>query len=175
MKVSSALFLCISASFTACVPTPDFDSVPRIEYASIDQSTETDPVTGKKLRENVVITVTFEDKDGDLGATADERSDENFNSVYGKRGNYELVTLTKNTDGSWDERILSSDSVMWMPILKPDGRTGPIKGKLDYELKRPYGNSSIDIEQKYKVRIRDRALNYSNQVETDIVTVPGYR
>ncbi|MCF2487870.1 hypothetical protein [Dyadobacter sp. CY347] len=175
MKVVRALVIVFSASLAACVPAPDFDSVPRIEYSAIDQSTETDPLTGKKLRENIVITVTFEDKDGDLGATADERSDETFQSIYGKRGNYELVTFTKNPDGSWDERILSSDSTMWMPILKPDGKAGPIKGKLDYELRRPYGNSSVDIEQKYKVRIRDRALHYSNQVETDIITVPGYR
>ncbi|MCF0040200.1 hypothetical protein [Dyadobacter fanqingshengii] len=175
MKSGSALLIAFCASLSGCLPKPDFDSVPRIEYASIVQSPESDPLTGKKLQENVVITVTFEDKDGDLGATADERSDETFNSIYGKRGNYELVTLTKNVDGSWDERILSSDSTMWMPVLKPDGKAGPIKGKLDYELKKPYGNNSVNIEQKFKVRIRDRALHYSNQVETDIVTVPGYR
>ena len=175
MKVGNVLLIGFCASITGCLQTPDFDSVPRIEYASIDQSTESDPATNKKLRENVIITVTFEDKDGDLGATAEERSDENFKASYGKAGNYELVTLTKQLDGSWDERILVVDSVMWMPILKPDGKPGPIKGKLDLQVDRAYGNSSVTLEQKFKVRIRDRALHYSNQVETDIVTVPGYR
>lgn len=175
MKGGSALLIAFCASLSGCVPTPDFDSVPRIEYASIDQSTETDPSTNKKLRENVIITVTFEDKEGDLGATADERSDDNFIARYGKTGNYELVTLTKQLNGHWDERIMSIDSMMWMPILKPDGKPGSIKGKLDLKVYRPYGNSSVDVEQKFKVRIRDRALHYSNQVETDIITVPGYR
>lgn len=175
MKVGNVLLIGFCASLTGCLQTPDFDSVPRIEYASIDQSTESDPATNKKLRENVIITVTFEDKDGDLGATAEERSDEDFKARYGKAGNYELVTLTKQLDGSWDERILVVDSVMWMPILKPDGKPGPIKGKLDLQVDRAYGNSSVTLEQKFKVRIRDRALHYSNQVETDIVAVPGYR
>ncbi|MCF0060083.1 hypothetical protein MUK70_12605 [Dyadobacter chenwenxiniae] len=175
MKLSTTIIVAFCTSLSGCLQTPDFDSVPRIEYAAIDQFPETDPVTKEKLREKVVITVTFEDKEGDLGATADERSDEDFKARYGKTGNYELVTLTKQLNGSWDERILSVDSVMWMPILKPDGKPGAIKGKLDLQVDRIYGNTTVDVEQKFKVRIRDRALHYSNQVETDVVTVPGYR
>ncbi|MCE7063744.1 hypothetical protein [Dyadobacter sp. CY326] len=173
MTTAPKLVIASLVTLAGCYPTPEFDSVPRIEYAAIDQSTEKD-AAGNKLVELVTITVTFEDKEGDLGATAAERSDDDFKAQYGGTGNYELVTMTQKSDGSWDERILQGDSVKWMPVLKPDGKSGPINGKLDLNVRRPYARSMVDLQQKYKVRIRDRALHYSNQVETDVITVPGY-
>ncbi|TLU99412.1 hypothetical protein [Dyadobacter luticola] len=175
MKLKVSLFLMCGVALASCVDIPDFDDTPKIYYNGIDQFTEVNDSTGKNVRENVVITVDFEDGDGDLGASADERSDSSFIRPYGTWGNYELVTARKGADGKWTESILAEDQYKWMPILKPDGKPGPIKGKLDLNTSFLYGNSTVPITVKFKVRIRDRALHVSNQIETDSILVPGYR
>ncbi|WP_026629933.1 hypothetical protein [Dyadobacter alkalitolerans] len=174
MQLKVSLFIILAAGALGCVDIPDFDNTPKIYYNGIDQFTETDSAD-KKVRENVIITIDFEDGDGDLGASADERSDSSFVRPYGKWGNYELVTARKGSDGKWTESILAEDQYKWMPILKPDGKPGPIKGKLDLNTSFLYGNSTVPVYVRFKVRIRDRALNVSEQIQTDSIQVPGYR
>ncbi len=170
-KYIGFLFLVV---LSGCVEIPKYDDTPVIYYNGVDQYTEIDD-NNKKVRENILITINFEDGDGDLGASSAERLDEAFTARYGNWGNYELVTVRKNLDGTWTESILSEDQVKWLPLLKPDGKSGPLKGKLDLAVSYLYANSTVPITLKYKVRIRDRALRVSNQIETDTVSVPGYR
>ena len=128
----------------------------------------------------MVITIDFEDGNGDLGASAEERSSDDFTRPYqqkanwGYKANYELVTARKGIDGNWRESVLSIDSVKWMPILKPNIVKGPLKGKLDLNTKFNYGNSTTPVVVKFKVRIIDRSLHISNQIETDTIVVPAY-
>jgi hypothetical protein len=163
---------CIPLLLAACNPAPDFDSVPRIEYVGVTQTTVTDE-RGQK-EDKIAVTLAFEDGEGDLGATADERGNPEFTEPYGPAGNYELVTVRKNADGSVTEFVYSQDKPKWMPILKTDNAKGPLKGKLDLNFTRSYANSTKMVEEKYKIRIKDRALHLSNQIETDFITVPGY-
>ncbi|TDE18243.1 hypothetical protein [Dyadobacter psychrotolerans] len=171
MKFKILLFFVSAIALASCVDIPDFSDTPTIFYNGIDQFTVTDE---SGTREKVVITIDFEDGDGDLGATDSERDNDAFKKPYGKWGNYELVTARKLANGKWLETILSEDSVKWMDILKPDGKPGPIKGKLDLNTYFARGNNTIPITLKFKIRIRDRALHVSNQIETDSVVVPGY-
>ena len=184
MKFQVILFFVSAIALASCVDIPDFSDTPKIYYNGISQSTETDS-SGKKIRENVVITIDFEDGDGDLGANPDEILSDGFiqpykqQSNWGLRGNYELVTMRKELNGTWTESILTGDSTKWMPLLKPDGKPGPLKGKIDLNTSFLYGNSTVPITLKFKVRIIDRALHISNQVpdnmDVDSVVVPGYR
>jgi hypothetical protein len=175
MQFKVSLFIILAAGAFGCVDIPDFNDTPKIYYNGIDQYPEVDETTGKNVRENVIITVDFEDGDGDLGATDIERSDSSFVKPYGSWGNYELVTARKGANGKWTESILAEDQYKWMPILKPDGKPGPIKGKLDLNTSFLYGNSTVPVYVRFKVRIRDRALHVSEQIETDSILVPGYR
>jgi hypothetical protein len=165
MKLKVFLFLALAAAAVGCVDIPNFGDTPVIYYNGIDQYTD-------EKTEHVIITVDFEDGDGDLGVSAEERSDSLFTEPYGGWGNYELVTARRGADGKWTESVLSTDQVMWMPILKPDGKPGPIKGKLDLNTKFFYSNSSVQRWVRFKVRIRDRALHVSNQITTDSILVP---
>ncbi|MCE6989416.1 hypothetical protein [Dyadobacter sp. CY323] len=175
MKLKVSLFLMFAVALTGCVDIPDFDDAPKIYYNGVDQFTEVNDSTGRKIREKVIITIDFEDGDGDLGASDLERSDSSFIRKYGTWGNYELITARKGAGGQWTESVLAEDQFKWMPILKPDGKPGPLKGKLDLNTSFLYGNSTIPITVKFKVRIRDRNLHVSNQIETDTLQVPGYR
>ncbi|CAG4993112.1 hypothetical protein DYBT9275_01105 [Dyadobacter sp. CECT 9275] len=175
MKLNICLFFISAVVLASCVDIPDYDNTPKIYYNGVDHYTETDESTGQR-KETVIITIDFEDGDGDLGASPAEISNPDFKAPYGSWGNYELVTARKNIDGTWSESILALDQEKWMPILKPDGKPGPIKGKLDLNTGgNPYTNSTVPITFKFKVRIRDRALRVSNQIETDTVILPGYR
>lgn len=172
MKLNICLFFVFAIGMAGCVDIPDFGDAPKIYYNSIQQYTILD-TAGNKSEEKVIITIDFEDGDGDLGTTSEDRGD---TIKYKDWGNYELVTITKQEDGSWTEAIRSEDAKKFMPILKPDGKPGPIKGKLDLNTTFKYSRSAVPITLKFKVRIRDRAFNVSNQTpESDSVVVPGFR
>lgn len=172
MKLNICLFIVSAIALASCVDIPDFSSTPKIYYNGIQQYTVFD-TAGNKSEEKIILTIEFEDGDGDLGVSAEERSD---TIKYKDWGNYELVTMTKQPDGSWTESIRSEDRFKFMPILKTDGKPGPIKGKLDLNTSAKYSRSAVPVTQKFKVRIRDRAMNVSNQTpESDTVVVPGFR
>ncbi|SEI60513.1 hypothetical protein SAMN04487995_1611 [Dyadobacter koreensis] len=169
MKWKIYLFFVSSIALASCVDIPDFDNTPKIYYNSIDQSTLTDS-SGRKIQENVIVSIDFEDGDGDLGASDAERSD---SVKYRDWGNYELVT-SRLEGGKWVDRILALDRFKFFPMLKPDGKSGPIKGKLDLNTTFFYSGSATPVWVKFKVRIRDRALRVSNQVPTDSILVPAF-
>lgn len=182
MKLKVSLFLILAVASAGCVDIPDFDDTPKIYYNGVDQYTETDTVSGKVQKtEFVTITIDFEDGDGDLGASADDVNDSTFVERYekvagwGLPANYELVTMRMNKDSSWSEAVLPGDTFKFFPVLKPDGKPGPIKGKLDLVVRYLYSDRSVLAKVKFKVRIIDRKFHISNQTpETDIVTVPVF-
>lgn len=172
MRINFCVLVLIVVALSGCINAPDLKTIPVISYNSIQQSTVYDE-SGNKLEEKVTITINFEDGDGDLGVAAEERGD---TQKYKDWGDYELVTMTKALDGSWTETIRSVDRFKFMPILKTDGKPGPIKGKLDLITPVKYTRSGVPVTRKFKIRIRDRALNISNQTaETDTIVVPDYQ
>ena len=174
MKIAILLCFVIVLTLSSCDPIPDFNTIPSITYNSIGSETELD-ANGIKLRENVTISIDFEDGDGNLGATESEINDYvNFRPRYGNWGNYELIT-SRLENNKWVERIMVTDSVKFFPLLKVDGKVGPIKGKLDLHTTAYYTNNTKPVLFKFKVRIRDRSLHVSNQVVTDSLYLPYYQ
>lgn len=181
MKFKLLAFFLPILAVTSCVDIPDFEDTPKIYYNGITQYSENDSINGD--REIVVITVDVEDGDGDLGASSEEINNEEFRDRYaqvpgwGIPANYELVTMRKRADGSWDEGILGLDSLKFFPIMKVDGKPGPVKVKLDLITTFPRSRSSKPVTCKFKVRIIDRAFHISNPLKegtTDEVIVPSW-
>lgn len=173
MKFKILLFFITAIGLASCVDTPNFDDTPKIYYNSIDQDTQLD-TNGNKTQENVTISIDFEDGDGDLGASTEDLADSTgFIAKYGTWGNYELVT-SRLTNGKWVDQILDVDKYKWFPLLKLDGKSGPLKGRLDLHTSFYYFGSSTPVWVKFKIRIRDRSLRVSNQVETDSISVPNF-
>lgn len=183
MKLKVSLFILLAVAAAGCVDIPDFSDTPKIYYNGISQETRTDTVLGiPQETEVVTVTIDFEDGDGDLGASNVEVQDTvNFTPKYRKlsgwnlEGNYELVTLIQQKDSSWSESILDGDKFKFFPLLKTDGKAGPIKGKLDLNVRYRRLNSATPTKLKFKVRIIDRAFHISNQIETDPVSVPLWK
>jgi len=181
MKLQVSLFILLAVASASCVDIPDFSDTPVIYYNGISQDTQIDSVNGAPTGETEVVTITvdFEDGDGDLGATDPEVQDrDGFTRQYldatgwNLEANYKLVTMIKQKNGSWSERIMSGDSFKFFPRLKLDGKNGPIKGKLDLNARFLKSRSTVPTTVKFKVSIIDRAFRASNQVMTDTVVVP---
>jgi hypothetical protein len=158
----------------SCIDTPNFDDTPSIQFNSIDKFTVPDPFSGPNAKkDSVVITVDFEDGDGDLGITPEERSDTTLlNSIYREWGNYDLIILKKNASGTFSQLPSSVTNKLFFPVLKRDGKPGPIKGKLDFSQIFFYSRFAKPAVLKFRVRVRDRALRVSNVIETDTISVP---
>lgn len=178
MKLKVSLFILLAVASTGCVDIPDFSDTPKIYYNGISQETRMDTVnTIPQEAEVLTVTIDFEDGDGDLGATPQEYNNEDFTAGYektqgwGLAANYELITMIKQKDSTWSETIMPADSFKWFPLLKVDGKAGPIKGKLDMNARFRKLNSAVPTKLKFKVRVIDRAHRISNQIETDEVSV----
>lgn len=180
MKLKVSLFILLAVASAGCVDIPDFSDTPTIYYNGISQETRIDSSLGLPQETEVVtITIDFEDGDGDLGVSSAEVQDSTYTEKYKKvpgwnlEGNYELVTMMQNKDSTWSESILSGDKFKFFPLLKTDGKSGPIKGKLDLNARFRKLGTAVPTKMKFKVRIIDRAFHISNQTpETDVVIVP---
>lgn len=181
MKFKILLFSAALFSMYGCVDTPNFPDVPSISYNGISQETQEDSTVVSGQKEVVTITINIEDGDGDLGASAEDVQKDDFVAAYkkvpgwGLPANYELTTMTKQSNGTFTSRILEGDSTKFFPVLRPDGKKGPVKAKLDLIIPFPKGNTSRVQTLKFKVRIIDRAFNISKSdgdVITDEVQVP---
>lgn len=178
MKLKVSLFILLAVA-AGCVDIPDFSDTPAIYYNGISQDVRVDTILGiPQESEIVTVTVNFEDGDGDLGAsTAEIQDTENFTKNYRNapgwnlEANYELVTMIQQRDSSWSEMVMAGDSFKFFPLLKVDGKAGPIKGKLDLNTRFRRLNTAVPTKVKFKVRIIDRAFRVSNQIETDPVIV----
>lgn len=158
----------------SCVDTPNFEDTPSIQFNSIDKFTVPDPFSGPNAKkDSVVITIDFEDGDGDLGISPDERSDTTLlNSIYKDWGNYDLTILRSNGKGNFTELPSSVSGKLFFPVLRKDGKPGPIKGKLDFSQIFYYSRFAKPATLKFRVKVRDRALKVSNVIETDTISVP---
>ncbi|GAB2778640.1 hypothetical protein GCM10027275_22580 [Rhabdobacter roseus] len=164
------LFVCCSLLLVSCVDVPNFDDTPRIAFNNIDKFEVFDSFS-QTNSDSVVITIDFEDGDGDLGLSPAERSDTNLiNAIYRDWGNYEYTTL-RLVNGRFEELPSSVSGKLFFPVLKRDGKAGPIKGKLDFSVIYFQDRFTRPATVKYRVRIRDRALRVSNVIETDTITV----
>jgi hypothetical protein len=159
----------LTISTMGCFEPPDYSSTPEISFNSIVKFTIDDPFSGPNARrDSVVVTVDFKDGDGDLGETTSGRN----NPRYSEWGNYELKTFRLDPDTkSFVELEQAANRTLFFPVLKPDMKRGPIEGKLDFSPSFFYNNRSRLTVVKYRIRLRDRAFNVSNTIETDTLSV----
>jgi len=159
----------LSATTMSCFEPPSFSNVSEISFNNIVKFTVSDPFSGVNSRkDSVVITIDYKDGDGDLGETIAGRD----NPKYSEWGNYELTTLRLDPDTKrFVELVQVANKSLFFPVLKPDFKRGPIEGNLSFSPSFFYNNRSRLTVVKYQIRIRDRAMNVSNMIETDTLSL----
>ncbi len=180
--------------FFSCEKPPDFSIKPEIEFEKITNISMLDPLT-KSTLDSVVISVRFQDGDGDLGVSQADISnlkyrkfmDSTFDDSTKKWGNYKFSnfyyktyrklkgkyvyvnTSPTSTENQFDKGVFQE--------LIPYDEAGPIDGVLNFSTKPNYkslktaGRLSDNDTIRFEVFIVDRNLNVSNTIFTDSIVV----
>lgn len=183
-----AIFFICAILLTGCLVTscdliPDFSRQPSISFKGITPFRLNSP-----LRDSLIITISFQDGDGNLGLSAQDVNPP-FNAdttVNGQRQanpfffNYHISTF-KKMNGSFVLAEFATPNFNFngrFPVLKPDGESGPIEGELDYSVRIEPPQSFINERfiqvgdtLQFEIFIYDRDLKKSNTVRTSEVVV----
>ncbi|WP_128548201.1 hypothetical protein [Larkinella soli] len=162
------LFFGLAAASGGCLEPPEFDYKPEIKSPTIVSYPAFDDFSQIR-KDSVVITIQFQDGDGDLGVSAEERGDTVKN--YKGWGNYQLKTF-RFVNGRFEEVPLDVNSRLFFPRLKRDDKKSPLEGKLDFAQSFPYSRGYRMTPVKFSIKIRDRSLKESNTIETDTISIP---
>ncbi|GAB3930219.1 hypothetical protein [Larkinella terrae] len=161
-------FFGISALVIGCIEPPDFNNTPAISSPTVTSYPAFDDFS-QIPKDSVVISVRFQDGDGDLGLSVEERTKDS--ASYRQWGNYELKTY-KFVNGKFEFVDLVVLNKLFFPRLKTDNKNSPLEGKLDFSQSFLRSRNTKMVPVKFAVRIRDRKLNVSNVVETDTISIP---
>lgn len=146
---------------SSCYKEPSFSLEPSIEFNSIRKFIRIDQFTTAK-KDSVVMTIKFQDGDGDLGLNTEEigkaQQTNNFNYV---------IKSYRRVKGNFQEYQSLIPISGFFPRLKDDGKVGPIEGTLSYSMNFEHAFIPKKDTVKFQIHIKDRAGNTSNVVDTE--------
>lgn len=156
----------------ACIKEPDYSDVPEISFKEIRKITlPAGTGVGQGVRDSVILSIYFQDGDGDLGVNPNDtiNTPKNIRSVK----NYEVKVL-RQTQGKFVEAELQVPLSGFFPPLRLDKKKGPIEGTLDLSqiFFEDLFNKNKRDTLKFEIRIKDRLLNTSNAIQTNAILLP---
>lgn len=171
-----ALLLLTGLTVSSCLEPPEYPDAPTISFKEITSQRISD-ATGTYDR--VVITVSFRDGDGDLGLN---ESDKTPDSPWARikdgqlnpfSDNYHLTAFVRNAQNEFVPPVPSFNTSNTYPPLATDGREAPLRGDLKFTYDFYVGGVfRVGQTVRFEVYIFDRALNQSNTITTDPITIP---
>ncbi|QIL77740.1 hypothetical protein [Hymenobacter sp. HDW8] len=174
-----ALLLLTGLTVSSCLEPPEYPETPTIDFERITSQRISD---ASGTYDKVTITVSFRDGDGDLGLNEADKTDDSPwariknglpNPYY---NNYYLTPSIRNAQGDFVELELPDPSFNYnstYPPLATDDREAPLRGELNFTYDFYVGSPFTPGQTvRFNVSIFDRALNQSNTVTTDPITIP---
>ncbi len=163
----------ISLTLSSCFNEPEYPDTPDITFKGIDRYTlAAGKGVGQSKRDSVVITLGFTDGKGDLGTSADTyKADSTRYASNGGWGNYEIKTF-RLENKQYVELKQTVNNMLTFPDLTRGKPKGAIEGLLEFNQIFQYTTPFQIYPTKFQIRIRDRALQTSNVIETDTVWIP---
>ncbi len=153
-------FLFTAWLISSCYKEPNFSLNPKIDFDNIKKEIRIDQFTGSN-KDSVIVTIDFQDGDGDLGLDETEKAIAQQNDDF----NY-LIKSFRRKNGNFVEFTPLVPLSGYFPKLKNDDRIGPIEGILSYTIEFPHPFTPKRDTVKFEVQIKDRSGNLSNSVET---------
>ncbi|WP_337042072.1 hypothetical protein [Emticicia sp. 17c] len=164
-KVSVLIVFSVMCLVMGCFKEISFDTKPFIEFQSIRKEIRLDQFAGTK-KDSVIMTIHFQDGDGDLGLNEAEKAKATETNDY----NY-IVRVFRQKKGVFQEYIPPLPYSGFFQRLKSDGKVGPIEGTLDYSIDFPQPFTLPKDSLKFQITIKDRAGNISNTVESKVIVL----
>ncbi len=161
MKIKIISFLLVSVSLVSCFKEPEFSLTPSIEFDNYTSDIRLDAFLGA-TKDSVVVTVRFQDGDGDLGLDEESKREAQKTDDF----NY-LVRPFRKVNGTFQSFVPGVPFSGYFPQLKLDEKPGPIEGTLGYTIEFIHAFTPKRDTVKFEIQIKDRAGNLSNTVETD--------
>ncbi|MDA9066488.1 hypothetical protein N9K26_01655 [Flavobacteriales bacterium] len=141
-KIIALTFLTLVLVY-GCKKEEKYDIVPEIEFVSLT------PSSSPEFSQNVILTIKYKDGDGDIGT-----EDPDIYSLYVK-----------------DSRLPQADEYHIQPLSPPES-TIQIEGELNIKLAGLFVLGSNTSEKaSFKVILKDRAGNFSNEITTSNITI----
>lgn len=151
-----SLFLSFAAIWTACEKPPIYDNTPQISWANFSKDTV------QQLTGVLALRFDFTDGDGDLGKDGDT-------------DNHIIIIDTR--------RIPNDTSFYKIPTIEQQGIVSSISGQIEVTMTQLCGvhpNNPLILCQPinnyydpvvYKIRIKDNAGNWSNEIDSDTLYI----
>ena len=137
------LYILILIVLFSCKKEEEVSEIPIIDFVSIS------PTTAQEYTDDIIITISYADADGDLG--------ENNPDIYN------LFVEDKRNNIIYHFRI---------PELSPNGSTITIEGNFNITINGTgITDSSSSQSVNYDIYVKDRAENTSNKVTTSSITI----
>ncbi len=169
------VFIGCLVGLAACMTEPTFDLKPLIGFkdASVVTKNSSDLLGNITKRDSVIITIDFQDGDGDLGFTQAD-----LTKIQPPNAQSFVVNLYVRKNGTFLKSTPTTPIGANMPVRLKEGAAGPIEGTMDYGLTFDYQNfkgypylTGKKDTVYFDVWILDRALNKSNVVQTKPVVL----
>jgi len=164
--------VCLMAITYSCIEPPEYDNPPHIDFQNVEVYSS---LENRVKKDSLILVTSFEDGDGDLGLDNEDLETPPFNLPNTNNGLNYFVDILIKKNGAFQTLTLPSGFTFNGRFfrLAPDGRIGPIEGDLRYSIVIRNNNPLVKEGDvlKFRVWIRDRALNQSNIVESDEVTI----
>jgi hypothetical protein len=174
----------LAGSLSACLKAPEYSNTPSISFNSIQDIRIQPKAKGGQPLDSIRLTINYQDGDGDLGLSTDERAKPPFDFQKGTNrfyNNFFVEPFVKNPATRKYESLVSKglttagayNGAFPHPTTTTDSKAAPIKGTLTYA---PIAFGLGDIFQpgqtvRFEITIADRALNLSNTITTDSVII----
>jgi len=166
LVINSCLLVFLMCSALFCDKPPQYDVVPHIEYL---ETKRTRTIVDGFFVDYIIPVIHFEDGNGDLGLTAENVNTPPFNEGD-NRSNYFIEYYIKKNNVFEPLNLPFTPTYRFFP-LAPDGRVGPLEGDLKLSIAFDERTAGRLIKRgdilKLRIKVRDRALNMSNTVDSD--------
>ncbi|WP_341228212.1 hypothetical protein [uncultured Arcticibacterium sp.] len=158
-------FLCFALSLSSCFKEPDFALTPVINFDSISSQIRLDQ-DGGLTKDSVVVTVYFEDGDGDLGYSEIQKEE----AVTSDNFNY-LIKPFRKQNGVFKEFQPLIPYSGYFPSLSLESKPGPIEGYLSYSIDFFHAFTPKFDTLKFEIQLKDSSGNLSNSTETEEIVL----
>lgn len=161
------------ATLTACFTEPNYSDTPEIRLIGqpVKVTLEAGSGVGQARRDSVIMTIRLQDGTGDIGE--DTRDTSRIRRLFSKEtwGNYEIKTF-ESVNGVDKELPSIDNQKLYFPRSPLGEQKGAVEGDIDFSQVFPYQRPFRMARIRFQVRIRDRAMNVSNVITTDTISVP---